>query len=681
MMALGMAMTDRVQVDMPTGKEKTRLLDITPPTQALECPEKTAQELGEATPASAPPAPSTGLYPALPPTPPPYSSNNPFIQAPVRTVRGGLLTGGFQMALDKGCIIETASTPTERAVSGMMERVKKLERVIAGVPIPEGDEDPEGTAAAQLHNEDDREDKRQRELDQECLEQLRKDVTANTPRPMHSGDNNVARNLYHDPACGRQPSPKGPSGPNTFEKLSILRGEAEILQQTLDAVMRHSRPGEEDVPPTYQVSGTLHGDVSPITSGSRPPRPRHTMELRSHIPPHHENPEPWEEEEIGAYPLRAAPTPARPQRVQFVPFGFADMTSMVQQLPSLHAGADPWIELTEALTAGQQMAVGDLRALLSRCLDPTQCAALLHLAGAGVAPDATPFDQYRTALWQQLRTKFPTPVNQGAVAAFIWAPGESPPLYLARAERVWRLAFREPHDGSVTTVALWRAMVKRGLPDGPRQCMDAVVGLDAMTQEMWNAQLRHYLSTHIQAESSSDTEIKTLQKALLKKQLKELDTTEAIKKSKAKEQQQLVVQPAPAPPPPAPAPSVPLEVMMAMMSAGGEQSRPWVPKGQWGGRGGARGRGASRGRGVSYYCYNCGKQGHFARECRSAPQHTQRDRGQYSTGGGGRGYDRQGPQEGAHQAPWDEGRGHQEGDHATQANSQQWPGGYNSPPY
>ncbi|KAK9543315.1 hypothetical protein VZT92_001113 [Zoarces viviparus] len=130
MMALGMAMTDRVQVDMPTGKEKTRLLDITPPTQALECPAKTAQELGEAPLASAPPAPSTGLYPVLPPTPPPYSSNNPFIQAPVRTVRGGLLTGGFQMALDKGCIIETASTPTERAVSGMMERVKKLERVI-----------------------------------------------------------------------------------------------------------------------------------------------------------------------------------------------------------------------------------------------------------------------------------------------------------------------------------------------------------------------------------------------------------------------------------------------------------------------------------------------------------------------------------------------------------------------
>lgn len=51
-------------------------------------------------------------------------------------------------------------------------------------------------------------------------------------------------------------------------------------------------------------------------------------------------------------------------QIQYVPWSFMDMVGLASRRPDLHEGANKWITALEESTAGMQLALGDIKALL-----------------------------------------------------------------------------------------------------------------------------------------------------------------------------------------------------------------------------------------------------------------------------------------------------------------------------
>lgn len=51
---------------------------------------------------------------------------------------------------------------------------------------------------------------------------------------------------------------------------------------------------------------------------------------------------------------------------RYVPWGFMDLTGLINRLPALTEGADRWIAAFEENTGGVKLAAGDIKALLMK---------------------------------------------------------------------------------------------------------------------------------------------------------------------------------------------------------------------------------------------------------------------------------------------------------------------------
>ncbi|CAB1421544.1 unnamed protein product [Pleuronectes platessa] len=110
----------------------------------------------------------------------------------------------------------------------------------------------------------------------------------------------------------------------------------------------------------HAINGILHGSATPMRTRGHHERMKEAQKR-----------EEARQEERPAYslPLRQAPGQS-PGMCDFHPWGFADMTGLIEGLPPLTSGATPWIEAFETLTMGNNLAAGDLRPVLARCTDP-----------------------------------------------------------------------------------------------------------------------------------------------------------------------------------------------------------------------------------------------------------------------------------------------------------------------
>lgn len=207
-----------------------------------------------------------------------------------------------------------------------------------------------------------------------------------------------------------------------------------------------------------------------------------------------------------------------------------DLTTLMEQLPSLHGGASAWLLQLQTLTSGLRLCLGDIKALLARATDHGTMASLIKEADLNSAPPSAPLGDIRQVLCEVLRRAYPTERNHATLSSFTITPGEQPAAYLDRAKTTWRTVHEEPYDHTETTLSMWKEMVVNGCPGEVKVKLRNTVGLMALPLQQFNSHAHHHLTQFYKEKGGADTQVQSLQVQLLKLQLKEAQKGEKPKK-------------------------------------------------------------------------------------------------------------------------------------------------------
>ncbi|KAL3987092.1 T-complex protein 1 subunit epsilon [Sarotherodon galilaeus] len=335
-----------------------------------------------------------------------------------------------------------------------------------------------------------------------------------------------------------------------------------------------------------------------------------------------------------------------------------DLEALARQLPPVTEGGARWLRKLDALTEGEEIAIGDFRALAGRAMIACGLADVEEMAGTTRYANNMPYRQVRNALANAVREKYPTP-NTGAIPKIVWDPQHTPLEFLARAKEQW-LSETGIHPGQEGESRAWfRAAVLAGLPKQVRTDLEKNPDFAVADSTQWERHLTHRLTLEQDEVNKQKRELEEAQAWLVKLQLAEAKDKASDRKKESKEatKKMMVAKPQPDPVPEWPDldPNLYPDDRWAVNAP-----RQRQPAGNWGatrpyrGRGGYAGRG-QRARGTGNpsstswnACLRCGAEGHWARDCPEPPLNY-RGRGyQAQARGAPRG---RGAYRGGHQAP------------------------------
>lgn len=270
----------------------------------------------------------------------------------------------------------------------------------------------------------------------------------------------------------------------------------------------------------YHIEGIVKGKVTDVTDTQRATTTRTSVRQAGLKAKGVTAIEHWDSERGGAsmYPLRPA---ADPHYLEYQPWKMTDLTTLMEQMPSLHGGASAWLLQLQTLTSGLDLCLGDMKALLARATNHGTMNGIMTAADLGAQPPTLPLDRFRTVLWDELRRAYPTERNHATLSSFTINPGEHPAEYLDRAKSTWRSVHDEPFDHTDTTLNMWKEMVVNGCPGDVKTKLRGTVGLIALPLTQFNAHVHHHVGQHNKDRGGSENQVQSLQVQLLKLQLKE----------------------------------------------------------------------------------------------------------------------------------------------------------------
>ena len=310
-------------------------------------------------------------------------------------------------------------------------------------------------------------------------------------------------------------------------------------------------------------------------------------------------------------PKRTQPFPMYPLiessgRQRYRPFGIGDVQAIVDKLPPVAEGGNLWLSKLESLTAGQLLALGDFRAVISRCLTDSDVRDIQISAGILGRVDEESFLRHQEQIGKVMRQKYPLP-NASVMPKMKWDPKQNPRTYIEQCKETW-LRHTGYHPGNEGSQREWfRQAILDGVPGEVSNNMKNNPDMLGSDSSVWEKHLIHHLTRAQDTCEKEQDNLKALQTQLLKLQL-----TEARQKTHKKEKGETA------------------RVMMAEQTGTPDlyPTPPWVPshqrQGGYGGgpmrvRGGWRGRtgrgGPSRGQPGGGRCYFCNETGHWARDC------------------------------------------------------------------
>ncbi|KAI2651231.1 Retrovirus-related Pol polyprotein from transposon TNT 1-94 [Labeo rohita] len=295
-------------------------------------------------------------------------------------------------------------------------------------------------------------------------------------------------------------------------------------------------------------------------------------------------------------PRTECPILIKQGHAQYIPWASQDLDTLVSHLPDIHEGAGKWIRTFEEETTGKLLALGDIKALLAKCLGASKMNDVLKQSGLLQAVDRPQADGEE-------------PMGEA----------ENPTTYIQRQLRRWKEELeRDPEQDKVLT-ALFRTAIVEAMPSTVKAKLEDV--------------------QHRKQELKIKNQEKELQRKLTQLQLEELINKKKKVQAVQKEDQSAVMAPVNAPVPVNPsatvnAPAPANQTMAAQAPPAGpvapqgpapvviylkpEQSsnRNWNRQQQQGGRG--RGRfnnNQVKTGGPPGVCWGCNQPGHNRRDC------------------------------------------------------------------
>ena len=225
------------------------------------------------------------------------------------------------------------------------------------------------------------------------------------------------------------------------------------------------------------------------------------------------------------------------QQVHFQPWGSQDLEGVISRLPNIINGASKWIRTYEELTVGKLIAVGDLKALLTRVLGLSKIEFVLRNGGLNILDgkyDETTLDHCRGALWATLRREFPVRMDPKSMRGLPIGDTENPASYLQAQVDRWRMETDEDPEIHPVFSVMFRNSVIETLPSQIKAKLEDVVGLfTSGSHKDFNDHLVHAVDEYRQNKQRIQEQSKEVQRKLYQLQLEDLTRKERDKKRQA----------------------------------------------------------------------------------------------------------------------------------------------------
>ncbi|XP_056618335.1 uncharacterized protein LOC130432826 [Triplophysa dalaica] len=319
-------------------------------------------------------------------------------------------------------------------------------------------------------------------------------------------------------------------------------------------------------------------------------------------------------------------------QAQYVPWASQDLDGLVARLPNLDEGAGKWIRMLEEETTGKLLALGDIKALLAKCVGSSKLNELLraaHIRAIDIPDlDGHPFDRYRRDIWQGLRDEFPNRIDPRALKGEQMGEEENPATYIQKQLRKWKQELERDPEEDLLMTTLFRNAVVDAMPPLVKTKLEDVVGLNSKSHKEFCDHVTHAVRQYRSNELKLRNQEKELQRKLVQLQLEELarkKKTQAMVKDKDEEKDHAAMMaPVNVPVPMTQQPGA--VTVQQIPGSGPQQPAPIViyvkpeQQNRFGPRPGQGEQGRqNRGRNS---CWGCGQQGHNRRDCPTNPWNT-----------------------------------------------------------
>ncbi|XP_058615370.1 uncharacterized protein LOC131529613 [Onychostoma macrolepis] len=321
---------------------------------------------------------------------------------------------------------------------------------------------------------------------------------------------------------------------------------------------------------------------------------------------------------------------------QYIPWAAQDLDTLVSRLPDIHEGAGKWIKTVEEETTGKLLALGDIKALLAKCLGASKMNDILKQSGLLQAvdrpqADGASFNKHRHDIWRTLRAEYPMQTDPNFLKGEPMGETENPTTYIQKQLRRWKEELeRDPEH--VLTV-LFRTSIVEAMPAAVKVKLEDVVGLNSKSHKEFRDHVVHAVEQYRRQELKMKSQEKELQRKLAQMQLEELlkkKKVQAIQREDLSAVMAPVNTPVPVnPPAPMNVPAPVNQIVTAQAPPAGQgpvpmviylkpelSNRNWNRQQQQGGR--VRGRfnnNQQRAGGPPGVCWGCNQPGHNRRDC------------------------------------------------------------------
>ncbi len=233
---------------------------------------------------------------------------------------------------------------------------------------------------------------------------------------------------------------------------------------------------------------------------------------------------------------------------QYIPWAGQDLDTLVSRLPDIHEGAGKWIRTFEEETVGKLLALGDIKALLAKCLGASKMNDILKQSSLLQAvdkpqEDGISFDKHRHNIWMTLRAEYPMQTDPGFLKREPMEETENPITYIQKQLRRWKEELeRDPEKDKILT-ALFRTAIVEAMPSTVKVKLEDVVGLNSKSHKEFRDHVVHAVEQYRRQKLKVKDQEKELQRKLYQMQLDELLNKKKKVQAVQKEDQSAVMAP------------------------------------------------------------------------------------------------------------------------------------------